>query len=91
MTSLLDDVKRMLQSGLGDADRLKKIKEALEQNKMLLVSERKYLVKLARDNPENPQEKTSNYGRENPVRYSTDEDLDVDELEEKIRVESEPS
>ena len=91
MASLLDDVNRMLQSGFGDANRLKKIKETLEQNKMLVVSERQYLVKLSRDHPENPQENTSNYGRENHIHYSTDGDLDVDELEEKIRVESEPS
>ena len=91
MASLLEDVNRMLQSGFGDAERLKKIKEVLEKNKMLVVSERQYLVKLSRDNPENSEEKTSNYGRENPIHYSTDDDLDVDELEEKIRVESEPS
>ncbi|MDX1441991.1 MAG: hypothetical protein R3237_05995 [Nitrosopumilaceae archaeon] len=90
MTSLLDDANRMLQSGLGDLERLKKIKAELEQNKMLVVSEREYLVKLAQDNPKNPHTKTSNYGRDD-IHYSTNADLEVEELEEKIRVDSEPS
>ena len=91
MASLLDDATRMLQSGYGDADRLKKIKEALEANKMIVVADRQYLVKLAKDHPENPEEKTSNYGREDHFQHTPDEDLDIDELEEQIRVESEPS
>ena len=91
MTSLLEDANRMLQLGFGDAERLKKIRDDLEQNKMLVISEREYLVKLVQDHPENPEEKTSTYGQEDQVHYSTDSDLDVDELEEKIRVESEPS
>jgi hypothetical protein len=90
MTSLLDDVNRMLENGYGDIPRLKHIKETLEQNKMLFVSERKYLVKLARDHPETAAVKTSNYGQ-STAKYSSDEDLDLDELEEKIKVESEPS
>lgn len=90
MTSLLDDVNRMLENGYGDVPRLKQIKETLEQNKMLFVSERKYLVKLAQDHPETPEVKTSNYGQ-STTKYSSDEDLDLDELEEKIKVESEPS
>jgi hypothetical protein len=90
MTSLLDDVNRMLENGYGDIPRLKQIKEILEQNKMLFVSERKYLIKLAQDHPETPKIKTSNYGQPN-AKHSTDEDLDIDELEEKIKVESEPS
>ena len=91
MTSLLEDANRMLQLGYGDAERLTKIKQDLEQNKMLVVSERQYLVKLSQDHPENPDENRSTYGDENPIHYSTDSDLEVDELEEKIRVESEPS
>lgn len=90
MTSLLDDVNRMLENGYGDIPRLKQIKEILEQNKMLFVSERKYLVKLARAHPETTEIKTSNYGQ-STAKYSLDEDLDLDELEEKIKVESEPS
>jgi len=90
MTSLLDDVNRMLENGYGDIPRLKQIKEILEQNKMLLVSERKYLVKLTRVHPETPEMKTSNYGQSS-AKYSSEEDLDLDELEEKIKVESEPS
>ena len=90
MTSLLDDVNRMLENGYGDVPRLKQIKEKLEQNKMLFVSDRKYLVKLARHHPETSEIKTSNYGKSN-AKNSSDDDLDLDELEEKIKVESEPS
>ena len=90
MTSLLDDANRMLENGYGDIPRLKQIKEILEQNKMLFVSERKYLVKLAQDHPETSEIKASNYGQSN-TKPSSDEDLDIDELEEKIKVESEPS
>ena len=90
MTSLLEDVNRMLTNEYGDLTRLKEIKETLEQNKMLFVSERKYLLKLVRDHPENPIEQQSRY--DNPtIKYSTDDDYDIDELEEKIKVESEPS
>ena len=91
MTSLLEDANRLLQLGYGDTERLKKIKQDLEENKMLVVSERQYLVKLTQDHPEKPEEKSSAYGKENPIHYSTNSDLDVEELEEKIRVESEPS
>ena len=90
MTSLLDDANRMLENGYGDIPRLQQIKEILEQNKMLFVSERKYLVKLARDHPETSEIKTGNYGQSN-TKHSSDEDLDIDELEDKIKVESEPS
>ena len=90
MTSLLDDVNRILELGYGDIERLKKIKQSLEQNKMLVVAERKYLLKLCADHPETPVVKTSPYGTKNSTDYSENE-LGLDELEEKIRVESEPS
>ncbi len=91
MTSLLDDVKRMLEIGYGDIPRLKHIKETLEKNKMLYVSDRKYLHKLTQDQPEERPVKTSSYGSEKPIGYSTDEDLGLEDLEEKIRVDKEPS
>jgi len=91
MTSLLDDVKRMLEIGYGDIPRLKHIKETLEKNKMLYVSDRKYLHKLTQDQPEERQVKTSSYGSEKPIGYSTNEDLGLEDLEEKIRVDEEPS
>ncbi|MFZ8907941.1 MAG: hypothetical protein ACO2Y5_08580 [Nitrosopumilaceae archaeon] len=90
MTSLLEDVNRMLANEYGDIPRLKEIKETLEKNKMLFISERKYLVKLTRDHPETLEEKVSLYDKPT-TKYSTDEDLDIDDLEEKIKVESEPS
>lgn len=91
MTSLLDDANRMLELGYGDIPRLKSIKETLEANKMLYVSDRKYLNKLTKDHPKQTVVKTSTYGSEKPTSYSSDDDMDIDELEEKIRVESEPS
>ena len=91
MTSLLDDANRMLELGYGDTPRLKHIKETLEANKMLYVSDRKYLNKLTKDHPEQIETKISSYGSQKPANYSSEEDMDLDELEEKIRVESEPS
>lgn len=91
MTSLLEDVNRMLETGYGDIPRLKHIKETLEKNKMLYVSDRKYLQKLTQDHPEKPTKKTSTYGLEKHVGYSTKDDLGIEDLEEKIRVDQEPS
>jgi hypothetical protein len=58
---------------------------------MLYVSDRKYLNKLTKDHPEQSDVKVSTYGSEKPKSYSPDDDMDLDELEEQIRVESEPS
>ena len=91
MTSLLDDAKRMLELGYGDIPRLTLIKETLEANKMLYVSDRKYLNKLTKDHPEHTLVTTSKYDSDKPTNYSIDGDIGLDELEEKIRVESEPS
>lgn len=91
MTSLLDDAIRMLKEGYGDHTKLQQIKNILEKNQMLCVADRKYLLKLVRDHPENQKIKISQYGMEKKPMYSLDEDLEIDELEEKIRVESEPS
>ena len=90
MASLLDDVNRIIQLGYGDIERLQKIKETLEKNKMLVVAERKYLLKLCSDHPDTQIVKKSRYEAKNNRDYSEAE-LDLDELEEKIRVESEPS
>ncbi len=94
MTSLFDDAKRMLKLGYGDIPRLKLIKKTLEKNKMLYISDRQYLSKLTQDNPDNPQVKTSRYNSRKTASYLPDDDLKLDELEEleeKIRVDSEPS
>ena len=91
MTSLLDDAKRILELGYGDIPRLTHIKETLEANKMLYVSDRKYLNKLTKDHPENTPVTTSKYDSDKSTNHSTDTNLELDELEEKIRVESEPS
>jgi hypothetical protein len=94
MTSLLDDAKRMLKLRCGDIPRLKHIKKTLEKNKMLYISDRQYLSKLTQDHPENSQVKTSQYNSRKTTSYLPDDDLKLDELEEleeKIRVDSEPS
>jgi len=91
MTSLLEDAKRMLKLGDGDLPRLKHIKKTLEKNKMLYISDRQYLCKLTQDHPENPQVKKIRYESEKTTNYSAEDDLDLEELEEKIRVDSEPS
>ena len=90
MTSLLDDVKRMLEIEYGDIPRLKHIKKTLEENKMLHISDRKYLYKLTQDNLEKTTTKTSQFDSEK-IKYTTDENLEIEELEEKIRVDEEPS
>lgn len=90
MTSLLDDVKRMLEIEYGDIPRLKHIKKTLEENKMLYISDRKYLYKLTQDNLEKTTTKTSQFDSEK-IKYTTDENLEIEELEEKIRVDKEPS
>jgi hypothetical protein len=49
---------------------------------------------LTQDNPENSQVKTSRYNSRKTTSYLPDDDLKLDELEEleeKIRVDSEPS
>jgi len=90
MTSLLDDVKRMLEIEYGDIPRLKHIKKTLEENKMLYISDRKYLYKLTQDSLEKTTTKTSQFDSEK-IKYTTDENLEIEELEEKIRVDEEPS
>lgn len=88
MTSLLDDTKKLLELQYGDIPRLQQIKETLEQNKMLSVSDRQYLCKLTKEKSNKPSKTRKNYSEETP--NSVDE-MDIDELEEKIRVEMEPS
>jgi hypothetical protein len=47
MPYLLDDVNRLLKLEVGDIARLNHIKETLEQNKIVYVSDRTYIEKLA--------------------------------------------
>lgn len=87
MTSLLDDAKKMLELQYGDIPRLQQIKETLEQNKMLSISDRQYLCKLLQEKTLKPSKTSKYYHEETPKN----DDMDIDELEEKIRVEMEPS
>ena len=91
MTSLLEDAKRMWALQYGDIPRLQHIIETLEQNKMLYVSDRKYLHKLTKDVPDKNQASTIKFGTEKTKKSSSDGNLELGELEEKIRVETEPS
>ena len=67
MTSLLDDTKQMLELQYGDIARLQHIKETLEQNKMLNISDRKYLCKLMQEKSSKPTQ-TSKYYFEETIR-----------------------
>ena len=88
MTSLLDDAKKMLDLQYGDIPRLQQIRQTLEQNKMLNVADRKYLCKIVSEKSKKTSQ-TSKYYFEKTI--SEENDMDIDELEEKIRVEMEPS
>ena len=48
MQSLLDDVNELLSKNHGDESRLLHIKETIEKNKILYVSDRKYLTDLCK-------------------------------------------
>ena len=59
MQSLLDDVNELLSKNYGDESRLLHIKETIEKNKILYVSDRKYLTDLCKRhlNQKNPEVK----------------------------------
>jgi len=59
MQSLLDDVNKLLSKNHGDESRLLHIKETIEKNKILYVSDRKYLTDLCKRhlNQKNPEVK----------------------------------
>ena len=59
MQSLLDDVNELLSKNHGDESRLLHIKETIEKNKILYVSDRKYLTNLSKRhlNQKNPEVK----------------------------------
>ena len=59
MQSLLDDVNKLLSKNHGDESRLLHIKETIEKNKILYVSDRKYLTNLSKRhlNQKNPEVK----------------------------------
>ncbi len=46
MSSLLDDVNRLLNQNQGDSIRLQHIKKSLEENKIVYLSDRKYVTNL---------------------------------------------
>ncbi len=53
MSSFLEDVSNLLKLGIGDLGRLEYIKQTLENNKMMYVSDREYLQKLVRQHLSN--------------------------------------
>ena len=58
MSSLLEDVNELLKQNKGERGRLQHIKETLEKNKQLYVSDRQYLTDLSKKYLENKTEQT---------------------------------
>ncbi len=95
MSSLLDDVNQLLNQNKGDAGRLNHIKETLEKNKILYVSDRQYLTDLSKKYLENKIKKTSqiktnlNYSeKSDDMLYSENENI-VGNDESKIYIQKE--
>ena len=75
MPSLLDDVNELLKQNKGDIGRLNYIKETLESNKILYLSDRKYLTDLGKqylkeDASDNTQKRITQYNKSNDELYS---------------------
>jgi hypothetical protein len=95
MSSLLEDVNKLLEKNYGDAGRLNHIKETLEKNKTLYISDRKYLTDLSKKYLENKIKKTSqiktnlNYSeKSDDMLYSENENI-VGNDESKIYIQKE--
>jgi len=73
MSSLIEDVNELLGKKIGDTWRLKHIKETLENNTILYVSDRQYLTNLCKSHldQKNPEHKKQTYvKKQNRVKYS---------------------
>ena len=79
MSSLIEDVDELLEKNIGDTWRLKHIKETLENNTILYVSDRQYLTNLCKSHldQKNPEHKKQTYVKkqsyvknQNRVKYS---------------------
>jgi hypothetical protein len=95
MSSLLDDVNQLLNQNKGDSGRLQYIKDTLEKNKTLYISDRKYLTDLSKKYLENKIKKTTqiktnlNYSeKSDDMLYSENENI-VGNDESKISIQKE--
>ncbi len=86
----LDDVKKLLEMGVGDPSRLEHIKQTIEQNKTLYVSDIEFLEKLVRDHLRKTLESESKNPETNSQSKPVDE-MNLEELENKIKTENESS
>ena len=81
MQSLLDDVNELLSKNHGDESRLLHIKETIEKNKILYVSDRKYLTNLSKRhlNQKNPEVKKQVF-----LKYSQKSESELYSENEKV-------
>jgi len=78
---LLDDVNKLLSKNHGDESRLLHIKETIEKNKILYVSDRKYLTNLSKRhlNQKNPEVKKQVF-----LKYSQKSESELYSENEKV-------
>lgn len=88
MDSLLNDVEELLRQHIGDKGRLEHIKETLEKNKMLYVSDRIYVTNLAEQHlkQEYKVSERPNYDSSTNREYSYREDSGSTNLQKKFCV-----
>lgn len=97
MSSLLEDVNELLNQNKGDRGRLQHIKETLEKNKQLYVSDRKYLTDLSKKHLENKTQQTTkiksdlNYSeKSDDILYSENENIvDNNEYDSNAQIKQE--
>lgn len=71
MSTLLEDVEELLSKNYGDRGRLLHIKETLEKNKILYVSDRQFLTNLCKKHLE---QKSPEYKNQQRIKYSEKSD-----------------
>jgi|GEM_PF-3502515 hypothetical protein len=74
MSSLLDDVNQLLNQNKGDSGRLQHIKDTLEKNKPLYISDRQYITTLMK-NLQHPDDSPKSYSTRIQSSERTDDDL----------------
>ena len=81
MTSLLNDVDRLLEEKIGDEYRLLHIKETLKKNKILYTSDREFLSNLCKNhlNQHGHEHKTQQY-----LKHSEKSDEQLNSKNENI-------
>ena len=89
LTSLLDDVKKLLEMGMGDTSRLEHIKQTLEENKTMYGSDKDYLEKLTLEHLRNITENESTYRDPNSSNSKSElvDEMTIEELKRKIKTD----